>query len=80
MIASSRSEPVTSTTPRMPKPKRQFVGDQLGAAPHAAQEAVLVVAGPAAQHHAVDGDAADGEDVDHAHVDPRRDHQRGSAR
>ena len=69
MIASSRSEPAAQHHAQDAQPQRHLVGDQLGAAPQAAQEAVLVVAGPAAQDHAVDGDAAQGEDVDHAHVD-----------
>ena len=53
-----------------------FVADQLRAAPQAAEEAELVVARPAAQHDAVDGDAAQGEDVDDADVQARRHEQR----
>ena len=75
MIASNRSEPEAEHHAEDAQPQGQFVGDQLGAAPQPAQETVFVVAGPTAQNHAVDGDAAHGEDEDHAHVDARRDHQ-----
>ena len=58
MIVSSRSEPAGQHHAQDAQPQRHLVGDQLGARPQAAEEAVLVVAGPAAQDHAVDGDAA----------------------
>jgi hypothetical protein len=60
----------------MPRPKREFIGDQLGTGAKAAQKAVLAVTRPATQDDAVNGDAGEGEDVDHADVDSRGDHQR----
>ena len=68
--------PLTSTTPSNAQAERNFVGDQLGAGAQPAQKAVFVVAGPAAEDHAVDGDARQGENVDHADIDARRDQQR----
>ena len=37
--------------------ERNLVGHELGTAPQTAQEAILVVAGPAAEQHAIDRDA-----------------------
>ena len=75
MIVSSRSEPAGQHDAQDAQAQRNLVGDQLGARPQPAEEAVFVVAGPAAEDDAVDGDAAQGEDVDHADVDARRDDQ-----
>ncbi len=51
---------------------RDLVGDQLGGAAHRAEQAVLGARGPAAEQQAVEGDRADGEEVEDAdrHVDP----------
>ena len=48
---------------------RDLVGDQLRGAAHRAEQAVFGARGPAAEQHAVEGDRADGEEVE----DPDRD-------
>src|SRR5205823_6844008 len=54
---------------------RQLVGDELRAGTQAAEKAVFAVAGPAAEDHAVDGDARQSEDINNAYIDVRRDDQ-----
>ena len=62
--------------PEQAEAKRNLIGDQLGTAAKATEEAVLVVAGPAAEQHAVDGNARKGEDPEHTHIEARS-HQKG---
>ena len=56
--------------------QRNLVGYELGARAQAAEEAILVVARPAAQEYAVDGDAREREHPQHAHVEARGHEQR----
>ena len=68
-IETSESEPLIMHHAEQRQPHRDLVGDQLRGRAHRPQEAVFGARGPAAEQQPVEGDRADGEEVE----DPDRD-------